>query len=189
MWTAPTLKLFRYKKDSILVHNLFPLKGILWRWTLVFLSSEGGLGGEALQGLKWFPGPFSLLQWMPSEVTTWEQATWGGGEELSGNQAGLPCCQDGNRARLPFFFSSSIVPWSRQSHKEQVGRRPHNLSIMPHLIENDNWKKYKTGFTEISFWKFSSFSLKTCLTPWCSKQSHFFHIKKSVYYKTFSLLG
>ena len=182
MWTAPTLKLFRYKKDSILVHNLFPLKGILWRWTLVFLTSEGGLGGEALQGLKWFPGPFSLLQWMPAEVTTWEQATWGGGEELSG----LPCCQDGNRARLPFFFSSSIVPWSWQSLKEQVGRRPHNLSIMPHMIENDNNIQQDSLKLSIEIFQFF---LKNMPDAVMFKAVPFFPHKKSVDFKTFSLLG
>ena len=137
MWSAPTLKLFRYKKDSILVHNLFPLKGILWRWTLVFLTSEGGLGCLArLEVISRSVFPFTVdAGWGHHLRTAWP--TWGGGE-LSGNQAGLPCCQDGNRARLPFFFSSSIVPWSWQSLKEQVGRRPHNLSIMPHMIENDN---------------------------------------------------
>ena len=190
MWTPTTLKLIQYKKNSILVHNLFPLKGILWRWTLVFLSSEGGLGCLArLEVISRSVFPFTVDAGWGRHLRTGCWPTWGGVEELSGNQTGLPCCQDGNRARLPFFFSSSIVPWSRQSHKEQVGRRPHNLSIMPHMIKNDNWKQYTTGFTEISFWKFSSFSLKTCLTPWCTKQSHFFPHKKSVYYKTFSLLG
>ena len=94
----------------------------------------------------------------------------------------LPGWQSGKIAILLLFFNCALVAAEPQG----AGRQ---LTIMPHMIENDNWKQYTTGFTEISFWKFSSFSLKTCLTPWCSKQSHFFRIKKSVFYKTFSLLG